>query len=60
VNLAGRLMRHVNAARAPCVSRETYDLVRHRFEFAPDNPRVLELPGLGRRKVWDVIGRKGE
>jgi class 3 adenylate cyclase/predicted Ser/Thr protein kinase len=58
VNLAARLMRQGDNQR-PCISLETYEMVRDRFEFAASNPRILDLPGLGRREVWDVIGRKG-
>ena len=57
VNLAARLVRQADV-RWPCVSQETYESVRDRFEFAPGNPRVLELLGIGRHEVWDVIGRK--
>jgi class 3 adenylate cyclase len=59
VNLASRLLRHTDPRR-PCVSSRTYELVRDRYEFQPDGPRVLELPGLGRREAWDVIGPKKE
>ncbi len=56
VNLASRLMRQ-GTNRSPCVSRETYDLVRDRFTFAEGNPRVADLTELGRREVWDVTGK---
>ncbi len=59
VNLASRLMRHAQT-NGPCVSRETYELVRHRFEFAAGGPRALDLRDMGRREVWDVIGPKKE
>src|SRR5262249_51858676 len=54
VNLAQRLMREMGEA-GPCVSQETYDLVRDRFEFVPGNPRTVDLRGLGVRPVWDVV-----
>jgi adenylate cyclase len=57
VNLASRLLRHANGDQ-PCISQETYEMVRDRFEFAPGNPRTVDLPGIGRREVWDVAGRK--
>ena len=57
VNLAARLVRQADNGW-PCISQETYELVRDRFEFAPGNPRTLDLRGIGRRDVWDVIGRK--
>src|SRR5207248_1243731 len=58
VNTACRLMRETEKeSGAPCISRETYDLVRDRFLFKPDNPRVVALKNIGRREVWDVIGR---
>jgi hypothetical protein len=45
-------------AAAPCVSQETFHLVGDRFLFRPDNPRRVELKGLGAREVYDVVGRK--
>jgi class 3 adenylate cyclase len=57
VNLANRLIRHAEG-RLPCLSEETRQLVGERFEYAPGNPRVLDLPGLGRREVWDLAGRR--
>jgi class 3 adenylate cyclase len=61
VNLAARLMRQSDKSlNAPCISRETYELVRDRFVFHPDSPRTIELKDLGRREVWDVIGRSAE
>jgi adenylate cyclase len=59
VNLSARLMRQGDNQR-PCISLETYEMVRDRFEFASGNPRVIDLSGIGRREVWDVIGRKKE
>ena len=59
VNLASRLMRKADP-QFPCVSQETYDVVRDHFEFAPGNPRVLELEGVGQRQALDVVGRKKE
>jgi adenylate cyclase len=57
VNLAARLMREADPAM-PCVSQETFHLVRDRFLFGPNNPRQVELRGLGVREVYDVVGRK--
>jgi class 3 adenylate cyclase len=56
VNLASRLMREADPA-APCISQETFHLVRDRFRFRPDNPRRVDLKGLGVREVYDVVGR---
>jgi serine/threonine protein kinase/class 3 adenylate cyclase/Tfp pilus assembly protein PilF len=57
VNLAARLMRQGDNQR-PCISLETFEMVRDRFEYAPGNPRAVDLSGIGRREVWDVISRK--
>ena len=57
VNLAAWLMREADPA-APCLSPETYALVRDRFVFRGDAPRRVELKGLGVRDVWDVVGVK--
>jgi class 3 adenylate cyclase len=57
VNLASRLMREADPAM-PCISEETFHLVRDRFLFRPDNPRRVELKGLGVREAYDVLGRK--
>ena len=59
VSMAAWLVRKADN-HCPCISQETYELVRGRFEFAPGNPRTVELRGIGRREVWDVIGRKQE
>ena len=56
VNLASRLMRQC-VAGLPCLSRETYEMVRDRFTFREGSPRGVDLPGIGRREVWDVTGR---
>ena len=55
VNLAARLVREADPAM-PCVSEETFRLVRDRFLFGPNNPRRIELKGLGARDVYDVMG----
>ena len=57
VNIASRLVRQGDTL-APCISQETRELVGERFLFKPENPRPVELKGIGRREVWDVIGRK--
>jgi adenylate cyclase len=57
VNLAGRLMRSC-VEGLPCISVETYERVRDHFECR--GPREVELRNLGRREVWDVVGRKKE
>ncbi len=57
VNLASRLIRQAEG-RLPCLARETRELVGDRFEYAAGNPRTLDLPGLGRREVWDLVGRR--
>jgi class 3 adenylate cyclase len=59
VNLASRLVRRAESA-APCISQETRELLRDHFVFAPGNPRSVDLPGIGPRAVWDVLGRKEE
>ena len=59
VNLAARLMRSAEEI-GPCISQETYELVRHRFEFASGNPRRLDLRDIGWREVWDVLGLRKE
>jgi class 3 adenylate cyclase/tetratricopeptide (TPR) repeat protein len=56
-NLASRLMRQGDG-ELPCVSRETYELVRDRFDFKEGNPRTVDLKNIGSREVWDVVGRK--
>jgi class 3 adenylate cyclase/uncharacterized protein HemY/predicted Ser/Thr protein kinase len=58
VNLASRLVRESDLS-CPCVSQETYLLVRDFFEFR-GGPRRVELRGLGARDIWDVVGRKKE
>jgi class 3 adenylate cyclase/tetratricopeptide (TPR) repeat protein/predicted Ser/Thr protein kinase len=59
VNLASRLVREADLL-SPCISQETYNLVRDYFDFRGDQPRRVELKGLGPRDVWDVLGRKRE
>ena len=59
VNLASRLVRY-GEDKSPCVSQETYELVQSRFVFKADGPRTVELKGIGKRQVWDVIGRTKE
>ena len=58
VNLAVRLVRQADCL-SPCISREVHEMVGNRFAFAPGNPRIIDLEGIGRREVWDVIGRQG-
>jgi class 3 adenylate cyclase len=57
VNLAARLMRQV-VGDAPCVSQETRELGGDRFLYRSDSPRQVDLPDIGRRQVWDLVGRK--
>ena len=57
VNLAARLMRQASED-APCVSQETRELAGDRFVYRADDPRHLDLEGIGRRPVWDLVGRK--
>ncbi len=59
VNLAARLMHEADPAM-PCVSQETFHLVQDRFLFSPNNPRRIDLKGLGVREVYDVVGRKDD
>jgi class 3 adenylate cyclase/uncharacterized protein HemY/predicted Ser/Thr protein kinase len=59
VNLASRLVREADLL-SPCITQETYNLVRDYFEFRGDQPRRVDLKGLGPRDVWDVLGRKRE
>jgi len=56
VNLASRLVRAGEEA-SPCISQETYEAVQTRFRFKADGPRTVDLKGIGRRQVWDVVGR---
>ena len=35
----------------PCISRETYELVRDRFDFKEGNPRTVDLRNIGPREV---------
>jgi serine/threonine protein kinase/class 3 adenylate cyclase len=56
VNLASSLMRRADTTN-PLISQETYELVRDRFVFRPDNPRRLDVTGIGVRLAWDVAGR---
>jgi class 3 adenylate cyclase/tetratricopeptide (TPR) repeat protein len=55
VNLAARLVRQANE-RQPCISREVREVVGQRF--AVDGPRAVDLEGLGRCEVWDVLRRR--
>ncbi len=56
VNLASRLVRQGDEG-SPCISQETSELVEGRFVFKPDSPRTVDLKGIGRRQVWDVVAR---
>jgi adenylate cyclase len=57
VNLAERLMR-TGEPGVVCVSQETHDLVRGRFTFRADEPRVLDLKNIGSRPAWNVNARR--
>jgi class 3 adenylate cyclase/tetratricopeptide (TPR) repeat protein/predicted Ser/Thr protein kinase len=59
VTVASRLVR-LGEGGFPCISQETYDLVQGRFHFRPDSPRTVDLVGIGRRQIWDVVGRARE
>lgn len=41
----------------PCISRYTHGEVRDRFLYRGGNPRTVDLKGLGKQEVWDVVGR---
>ena len=56
VNLAALLMRQADET-APCVSQETRELAGDRFLYREGGPRLVELPGIGMRQAWDVVGR---
>jgi serine/threonine protein kinase/class 3 adenylate cyclase len=56
VNMAARLMRQADVT-APCISQETRELVGERFLYRESGPRLVDLPGIGKRQVWDVVGR---
>jgi class 3 adenylate cyclase len=56
VNLAASLMRRADPA-APCISQDTYELVRDRFQYRTESPRQLDIAGIGARQAWDVIER---
>ncbi|MBI1914693.1 MAG: protein kinase [Planctomycetes bacterium] len=59
VNLAARLMRQADVT-APCISQETRELVGERFVYRAGGPRLVDLPGIGQRQVWDVVGRSAK
>jgi class 3 adenylate cyclase len=40
----------------PCISQATYEQVQGEFRFCEDGPRWVELKGLGKKQVWDVVG----
>ena len=53
-NLAARIQSE-GLPGMPCISRATYEQVREQFAFRDDNPRRIDLKGLGGHEVWDVI-----
>jgi class 3 adenylate cyclase len=53
VNLAARLQ-NVALPDCACLSRATWDVVQSDFTSEPDNPRTVELKGIGTCQVWDV------
>jgi class 3 adenylate cyclase len=57
VNRAARLVEQANE-QSPCISREIYEVVKDRFVFSPESPRTVELRGLSRGEIWDVLRRK--
>jgi serine/threonine protein kinase/class 3 adenylate cyclase len=54
VNQAG-VLRNEGEPGVPCISRTTYDLVRDRFSYRSETPRMVQLAGFGPVEVWDVI-----
>jgi class 3 adenylate cyclase len=56
MNLASSLMRRASPD-APSISQETYEQVGDRFLYKTDSPRQVDIAGIGKRQVWDVIGR---
>lgn len=56
-NLAARLQSESDPSQ-PCVSRSTYQLVREQFVFRQDQPRLVNLKGLGSEEAWDVVAPK--
>jgi class 3 adenylate cyclase len=44
----------------PCISAETHEQLRDRFEYAEGSPRTVAVPGMGNCEVWDVARRKPE
>jgi adenylate cyclase len=56
-NLAARLQSESDPGQ-PCVSRGTYQLVREHFTFRSDQPRLVNLKGLGTEEAWDVVATK--
>jgi len=56
MNLASSLMRRASS-EAPSISQETYEQVGERFLYQSGSPRPVDIAGIGKRQVWDVIGR---
>lgn len=45
-------------AGIPCLSKNTFEAVKEHFTFRDDNPRLLNLKGLGEKEAWDVTGSR--
>jgi class 3 adenylate cyclase len=43
----------------PCICGQTFNDVRDRFVYRAGSPRTVDLKGLGKEDVWDVVGRTG-
>jgi class 3 adenylate cyclase/tetratricopeptide (TPR) repeat protein len=56
-NMAARLVDKAKS-NLPCIDRETHNMVGDRFLFKEQEPRIVQLKGLGKHEVWDVMGRK--
>jgi class 3 adenylate cyclase len=56
VRLARSLL-HEARQDLPCIGSATREQLRDRFEYGPDSPRTVAVPGMGTCEVWDVAKR---
>jgi class 3 adenylate cyclase len=57
VNVAAALRNEARYGK-PCISRGTYEIVRGRFAYESEEPRVVQVAGYGAVDVWDVAERR--